>query len=489
MHQSFDDIKALLPVYFDRVQAFSTPFYGFDVAALWERGDSKKKRTEDWNTVVAEFLRRQERLGGPPTAVALILDAVGTSNLHSERGFRLASATSPTITATRAAPNMKNNTSSGNRFEGKQQQRQEEPSPDDNAWGVQWPAVYLRSTLHLSTSSSSGNSNVRASPRSSGLLRGSQGSLLAGWSSSSNVSSPKGGGTIISGISPAPSSRKQSKSGGAPHHHHYPSIFEYAPDTGTAVSWPHSDWESLVMILDKHRSSVRDAKSSLHALGCREGAVATYRYGDDEEAVETGESASSTTSLHDSVDEVASFFSIHRAESSGKISAKKQKRQSTFYVVSMGVWLDLVVMVKEEESRWHLRRNRLEDGEIRDFLADLARKLCISKIVSAESLKSLASEKDKPMISLPRDNILTWTDEKRVQDFLADLKEVFGLRPISPLHDSFYGMGRQSPRTPVNPRASAFRRRRLLHQNGSQVSLPESAAALFLGPELATLFS
>lgn len=224
--------------------------------------------------------------------------------------------------------------------------------------------------------------------------------------------------------------------------------------------------------------------------------MATYRYDEEKEASGSRESGSSIPSTHDSADEVASFFSINRTESASTKAPLKEKRQSIFHVVSIGEWLNLIVMVKEEESRWHLRRNRLEDDEIREFLHDLAKKLRVARIVSAESLRSLAGEKDRrsPMLSLPCDDVLTWDDEKRVQDFLADLKEVFGLRPISPyMHDSshsynFYSSSRPSPRTPVNARALAARRRRL-RQSGKLTPMPESAAALFLGPELAALFT
>jgi len=486
---------SLLPVYFDRVQAFSRPFYGFDTAALWKRGDTtnrsssskrnlhpKKART-DWSASVTDFLRRQEKLGGPPTAVALVLDALGASNLHAERGFRLAAANAPPTPTSTTAPavvmpaappadDLISNSSSGGESS---PEAKLNSSHGDNALGVQWPAVYLRSTLHLATSSATNSNSVRASPRSSGLLRGSQGSLLAGWSSTSNVSSsPK--------VPPG-------KSGGSVHHHqhHHPSIFEYAPDTGTASSWPHSDWGSLARILDKrnHRLAAVDTATSGTAKR-REDTVVTYRYDEEEKEREGRESVNET------VDEFASFFSIHSSETSTTKIPVKEKRQSTFYIVSISDWLSMVVMVKEEESRWHLRRNRLEDDEIREFLHHFAKNLCISRIVSNESLRALASEKDKrnPMISLPYDDNLTWDDEKRVQDFLAELKEVYGLRPISPyMPDSSYNFYRASPRTPINPRASAFRRRRLLRQKGALTSMPESAAALFLGPELADLFA
>ena len=450
-----------------------------EAAAAAERNLHPKRTRTDWSASVTDFLRRQEKLGGPPTAVALVLDAMGASNLHAERGFRLAATNAPptpTSTTAPTAPPADDLISSSSGGSGSSPEAKLDGSHGDNALGVQWPAVYLRSTLHLSTSSTTNSSSARASPRSSGLLRGSQGSLLAGWSSTSNVSSsPK--------VPPG-------KSGGAvhQHQHHHPSIFEYAPDTGTASSWPHSDWRSLARILDKknHRLAAVDTATSGTAKR-REGTVVTYRYDEEEKERESRES------VYETVDEFASFFSIHSSETSTtKISSVKEKRQSTFYVVSISEWLSIVVMVKEEESRWHLRRNRLEDDEIREFLHNLATNLRISRIVSNESLRSLASEKDKrnPMVSLPYDDNLTWDDEKRVQDFLAELKEVFGLRPISPyMPDSSYNFYRASPRTPVNPRASAFRRRRLLRQKGALASMPESAAALFLGPELADLFA
>jgi len=236
-------------------------------------------------------------------------------------------------------------------------------------------------------------------------------------------------------------------------------------------------------------------------MGLRQGTVVTYRYDQEEvEIPELKESTSISSVVPDPVEEVASFFSIRSPETTAAKVPVKDKRQSTFHVVSIGECLNLVVMVKEEESRWHLRRNRLEEEEIRDFLQDLAEKLCISNVLSAHSVRERARDKGKdqqrtPKLHLPRDDNLTWADEKRIQDFLGELKEVFGLRPISPyMHDSshsfnFYN-GRQSPRTPVNPRALAAARRRRQRQNVSlMTALPESAEALFLGPELAPLFS
>ena len=249
--------------------------------------------------------------------------------------------------------------------------------------------------------------------------------------------------------------------------------------------------------------------------------MTTYRY--DQEFIEAPEFSESTAiSLPVStipIEEVASFLNasvpLENATPTKPMlnTSVKDKRQSTFHVVSVGEWLDLVVMVKEEESRWHLRRNRLEEEEIRDFLEDLAKNLCISDIFSTRSLRELAREPNKNdkareqrlgMLHLPRDDsnndknkAFTWSDEKRVQAFLATLKEIFGLKPVSPyMHDSahsysFYSLGRysMSPRTPANPRSmAAARRRRLRQRGGGWVNaLPESAAVLFLGQELASL--
>ena len=586
MLQSFDHISSMLPIYFDRVQTFATPFYGFNVAALWNRSSkndsnvksNKQACVSSFSDSVTDFLRRQEKLGGPPTAVGLILNATGASNLHTERGFWLSATAAPSSSAAPISggvdlPDLGNlhtsggvvgNTNNHGPTEKVTQQLEVSPLPklDEDPMVVQWPAVYLRSTLHLATmasitssgrvgsiAASASSSGLRGSPRGSGLLRGPPGSSLLHlptWSSSStgalaststsgtqglntsNPSSPSGTrlrkqARISVPVSPRVASQQRQRMACPPR------VWEYAPDTGTIKSWPHSDWKSLVSILDKQKShSLLADQLSGEPTSSNNGTraterhqldtVITYRY--DQESTETPELNDATSIcspvISGHVKEVASPSSDAlppqtTTPPSTARAATKDKRQSTFHVVSVGEWLNLVVVVKEEESRWHLRRNRIEEDEIREFLEDLSKKLSISNVLSTRRLRELSREqiktdKDKelraPMLHLPRKDTnnlkknFSWCDENCKQDFLAELKEIFGLKPISPFaQDSaqsynFYRAGRHqiSPRTPVNPRAlAAARRRRLRQRGGWMTSLSESAEALFLGPDVSSL--
>ena len=64
---------SLLPIYFDRVAAFAKPLYGFEPALP---ASSSSPFAKNWEAKVTEFLRKQDKGGGPPTAVAVVLDAL-----------------------------------------------------------------------------------------------------------------------------------------------------------------------------------------------------------------------------------------------------------------------------------------------------------------------------------------------------------------------------------------------------------------------------
>jgi len=152
MNKSFQEIRSLLPIYFDRTKTFATPLYGFDVALLDKRGSDTTTKKTEWNAAVTDFLARQDKLSGPPTAVAVLLDGEGTSNLHVERGFCLSQP---------VAASLKSGLSDA--------EPKREASDENNA-RVLWPAVYLRSTLHLTPTTS----RSTVSSHGSGLIRSSQ---------------------------------------------------------------------------------------------------------------------------------------------------------------------------------------------------------------------------------------------------------------------------------------------------------------------------
>ena len=216
MRQLYQTVLGLLPIYFDRIRVFATQFYGFDTSLLQKT--TNETSANDCNRLVKDFLRRQEKLGGPSMAVALVLDAVSTSNVHVERGFRLVVA-------------------------------EREDSSDAR---VTWPAIYLRCSRQVSNvpppppppapnASSSGGS---------GLFHSSQTNLLSNWSSAGSVNSSPltaliGGRkqSTLGSPSPGSSLRKSFPTAAVS------TVLDYGPDSGVATSWPHNDWDTVVDLL------------------------------------------------------------------------------------------------------------------------------------------------------------------------------------------------------------------------------------------------
>jgi hypothetical protein len=446
---SFQEIISLLPLYMDRVRAFSGPLHGFDTTPMFQ--DAKLRY--DWDGAVAAFLKRQEKAGGPPTAVAIVLDAQSTSNLHVERGFWLAANTS------------------------------EEKSPEEYGARVLWPAVYLRSTIHLAAAAaSSGFGN--------GLLRSpvatSKTSLLPSWSSAEMTKSGS----------------RNSESGQAALTTNHWNIMEYGPDQGRAIhSWPHSEWDALMALLD-NKSSVQAGSDSSDLATSRLDAhdVSFSRLAEEPVAVtytdnmdEDEDAKISSDSILNLEEHAASLFSTSFDTPSPQTPPQGSNRekqhlsqQSTFHVVSLSAFLSMVVIVKgEEASRWHRRRYRLGDEEIRSFLDDMASKLRVAKQFAPSRLPTVKSGDTRtPRLKPLTEDMIGWTDEN-VKSFLKQLKGTFGLRPANPLRESLRVSSILS-RCAISPGSTPGGRRH--HWRSKPSELPESAAALFLGSDLATLF-
>jgi hypothetical protein len=463
MQKAFQETLSLLPIYFDRVHAFATPFYGFDTCALWQQQpnpgssrtpDGHTHRT-DWDAVIIDFLKRQEKLGGPSMALAIVLKAQATGNLHVERGFRVET---------------------------------DAETKDEKDPRVLWPAVYLRSTMHLTTSSQS----VRSSPHNSGVLRLSQSSMLSNWSSSNTGSA---GGTTSS---PFSISRKRPTSATSPtslvrkstsgniisqQQHHY-SVLEYAPDTGTATSWPHNDWDLLVAtLMENGDAGAAGPRTSpkLRAIG--------YMGADDDVGPSSG-----VVDDNDAPIFIAPFRDLSNRMVSTKV-IKAFGRHSIFHAMALGDWLHIVVLVKdkEDDSRWHRRRVGMDDSEIRNFLSDsLACHLCPRGIFSSLN-RALALQMEMPekRLTIPSSSGTSWANEKQVQDFLDTVKQSFGLRPVSRLAKesnrtySFYGTPRSPSSRGALLAANSRAERHCRLTKARQAKLADSAVAFFLGPELA----
>jgi hypothetical protein len=449
---TFEEVVSLLPIYMDRVRAFSGPLYGFDSAPLFQN----ELLRHDWDASVAEFLRRQEKAGGPPTAVAIVLDAKGTSNLHVERGFWLSGTNGIT----------------------------EEKKPEPSDTRVLWPAVYMRSTVHSTAAASHRALSVStASLRSSsGLLRASGGggpssrsSLLSNWSSTSERAAPL------------------TKSISTPWH-----VMEYGPDEGNVInSWPHSEWEALVGALLDNKSSFmgldtgdmssnRVASDNTSPARLADEPVAvTYADLEDEEEAKR-------ESLFSVEEQAASLFStsIEPSPTSSPKVKHEQKQQSTFHVVSLSPFLSMVVIIKgEQESLWHRRRSRLGDEEIRSFLDDIASKLRIARQFTPSRLPAVSFKVGDMETRLKALAEVTDWNGKSVKSFVRQLKDTFGLRPTL-LQDGALNstsLSRSSARSPSRrqPSTPAGRKRRKWRNKPAESALPKSAAALFLGPELA----
>lgn len=185
-HQGF---LSLLPIYFDRVLAFANPLYGFDPAFL----NKNKEPASDLEERMLDFLRRQEKLGGPATAICLVLDAATTNVEMIEQGYRVAGSRSL------------DNSDSNDTYHALQRQ---------------WPAIYARSTINLSAAT---NALVSTAAHSSGSgIRGS-------WA----LDSPR----VV---------KKSTNTEWT--------VLEYGPDVGKAASFPHSEWQTLTDILGSEKN-------------------------------------------------------------------------------------------------------------------------------------------------------------------------------------------------------------------------------------------
>lgn len=420
--QSHQDIMSLLPIYFDRIDAFSGPIYGFDSLAL-----KTKTYAKDWDETILEFLRKQDKAGGPPTAVALVLDAIATNNRHVERGFQL--------TLTKELPE------------------------DEEPLRVIWPAIYLRSSVHLAAATTQ-RMSLSGVPHGSGLLRKSGAS-----SSWTKPDSPRASKKVVKW-----------------------NVMEYASDNRAVASFPHSEWKAMVSLVRNEPTVEREPILAgphvirTQSLGLVEQAQAiTFR---DEDAED--EEKHSRDSLF-SVEEAANMFATTTVSESTRDTPTTDHLQSEFHVVSLSEYISMVVIVKgEEESRWHRRRSRLPDSEIRQFLDEMALDLRVANVFSSERIPSAPKKVPYPLL-WSRTTHQVW-DEDAIQDLLRSIKDSFGLRPIHSSHDTLRAslQSRQSPNILASRRGSPSRRRRRVRQNQS-LSLPVSAAALFLGPELAHL--
>ena len=465
---------SIMPVFFDRIETFSKPLYGFNQNVMYkstpEQDANRLGPTQHLEDYVLQFLQQQEKAGGPSIAVSVVLDAVSTSNLRIERGFALTEASPAAETV--GAPN--------------------EP---DSALS-QWPAVYMRSTVHGLSNLASGGGILRGMRRTAGRKEARVGragsrsheddptsamrqpsSILRSWSNDASPSIGKEAAKL----------RHQEKRLSL-------NVLEYAPESGTtASSWPHSAWNKLVAVLaGQEDDQLPDPPVKVEAPLDR------GSFGDMEVDLFSsirnwpGLSAATTTSTDSSpLSSPASPIS----------RLVRQEVQTSFYVSALSDFLWLVLMVKgEEESLWHRRRSRsaLEE-EAREFLNTMASQLRVADWFSPRHIHRLrqgifeATSATSSHGHFRREHGLVFEmraerawDDKDMQDFLKCIKEIFGLRAprrpiIGPLYSmSSYGLSFVSKRGSPRNRSTGT--------PPPSISLEKSAAALFLGPELMNSF-
>ena len=407
-----------MPIYFDRINAFASPLYGFDTMHLW--ADSRAQ-SEHYDSLVLDFLRKQESKGGPPMAVCIVIDAVSTCNLNFGRGFVAKWSREHSIAAKDLTP--------------AELERKE------------WQAVYMRSTVHYSTSSSS----MARSPSHGGgsistIMRRSRGSSFRKKTlPSSEDDFSRSLASIVRTVSQDSVTSLQARQSQI-------NVMEYAPETGP-VSWPYTEWKMLVeLVKDEFSSSSKNGGfSSVQAV--------TYRQ------PEPKEKNKQCTSVEL---EQSSLVLLPPPP-----PPPKPTTDSSFHLVRLSDYITMVVIVKcEDDGKWHLRRTRgHSDEEIRVFLNEMALKLKVSILFdSVETVKKTALASQQPP---GHDLVNVWQhwDKANTHGFLRELKRSFQLRPQSPYMES---LSRHGLNTPT----------RLTSKKKRDVSYSESAAAFFLGPEL-----
>ena len=468
MHESWQHYTSLLPVYFDRVLVTAQPLYQFQTTEMTCERDAQ----------IWQFLRQQEKLGGPATAVAVVLDAVGTQNLHVERGFVLGNGNTSNSTVTPKS-------SSGLTTDAR----------------IIWPAVYLRNSLFLSSDRSSGvasNSGSRSSSRNSfgALAPPTRPSL-------SNL------GSIPS--TAAAASGKQSSSMTS-------KLLQYGADAdASATQWPHTEWASLASCLAE-TTIEEDEDESLADSTLTGGAVLSVRMAHEPTAATFREDAGSlvkqpaldslAAAMKSAENQDSAFWkfipglsNVWKAQETSQETDSSRRNSfsqlsglqgmalgsqtSTFHVVSLSSFLSLVVIVKPDalDGNFLRRRSRLNDEEIQDFLNTMAENLRVSQRFLPRCLPKQhkrGRQLSDSLLDLPTEVV---ADEMVMSVVLRRVKGAFGLGPSSPLqnkHRGFSILPQQRPKGYSSRGDSSV-------GSESNASFTESAAALFLGDDLAGL--
>jgi hypothetical protein len=205
-------------------------------------------------------------------------------------------------------------------------------------------------------------------------------------------------------------------------------IFEYAPDTGAATSWPHVEWDYLSSILCCRNDTLAVDQTGLlpidgganiesnmgistatNGITLPAGRVANWWFlsGNRSDTLPIEESIRGdqvqiilsdigTQSLPVSKENRGSNFDTLSNVAHSHEHSNVNNQKTTFHVAPLGKFLTMIVMVKdeiEEESMWSRRRGKcLDELEIKLFLHDMTDKLCLRTVLfSTNNLASIPS--------------------------------------------------------------------------------------------------
>ena len=460
---------SIMPVFFDRIEAFSKPLYGFDQISIQETASKEESHrlgpTEDLEEYVLRFLQQQDKAGGPAIAVSVVLDAVSTSNVRVERGYTL----------TEIAPVVESAV-------GMNQQE---------AALSHWPAIYMRTTMHHGFSTlSSGGGILRGMRRTAGRKEARVGRVGSRSHEDDPASSMRQPNIILRSWSndASPSIGKESSKRQHQAKQLSLNVLEYGPESGsTASSWPHAAWTRLVALL-ADRGDDQLPELSVKAPSLDRGSFRNMEV-DLISSIRNwpGLSAATTTS-NDSSAPPSPTSPVNRLA--------RQDAQTSFFVSVLSDFLWLVVMVKgEEESLWHRRRSRTAlEEEANVFLNTMASQLRVADWFSSRHVHQLRQRMFKSSLGnsshghFRREHGLVfemrveraWNDDD-LQKLLKSIKEIFGLRARRPIIGPLYSMSSYGLSF-VSKRGSP--RNRVTATVPPRISLQKSAVALFLGTEL-----
>jgi hypothetical protein len=523
LESCFKRILATLPVFLDRTRVHASSAYGlvntkFPISTSYD----------DLENEILEFLRRQEKLSGPPVAVAVILDAEGTSNYYPEEGVCL----STNIVR---------------------------PSKDQN----RWPPVFIRSTIHSASSKTSSLQTILPGTHSNGTPVPSPHARLSGRKTFEGQKIATTAMEYLQDVTESPlpwphsewetltdlleqafhdeddtlhrahhaastMSMKEIYNNGTPkedHEQRYLRNDEAPP----IVSAQKEEGHDKISTHETNMSFVKNPLSELiypNPITFRDTTVhdATEN---DLTALEhpptffhLGQGASFTAGSGPadqclSCDPVFPFVTVSPLED--YVSSDKALSTTSFHLVSISKWTTLVLMIKkdDDDSNRRLRRQQLSDLEIHHFLSDMADRLRVCLLLRKglpESLLPIDKQTKEPILSLQRwarsiptmsqldfdsaDNPKQqlydpWMSDGRVSLFLDQVKAALGIRSATfpqfqPMNrTSSWWWGPSSNNKSKSPRMNQRRQKKSKPSSRQDADfLSEGAAALFLGPTL-----